>query len=202
MWKNWSNSVGKMGNLSPAERRAYMETFAAEGGFNADQNSGAASGITPDALDRAIKDGALPGVKKGTKPKDLLMDERASAYRHYFDDVLYTVDKKIPGSSNLKRIGNDEAAAAFADTMFAHGRRGGAEAIQNAINKVRPGTVNPDGNMGPKTFDAYRRLTGNPKTTRALLDALGNARWDRVKGRKDAKGWETRINHFRFQKSP
>ncbi len=107
----------------------------------------------------------------------------------------------VPGSGNLQRIGNDEAVT-LADTLFAHGNRGGTEAIQTAINKVVPGSVKPDGRMGPETFNAYRKLAGDIKTRQTLLDALGNARWDRVKDRKDAKGWETRINHFRFQKSP
>lgn len=199
--EKWSISVGKLSNLSPVEFNTYKEIFAAEGGLKIDRRSGAASGITQEALDRAITGGALPGVKGGTTPNQLSMDDRAKVYRHYFDDVLGAVDRKVPGSSNLSRIGDEKASIAFADAMFTHGRHGGAQAIQNAINKVTPGSVDPDGNMGPDTFAAYRQLAGNPKTNRALLDALGDARRDMIKGRKDDEGWRSRIDHFRFQKS-
>ncbi|OHC74842.1 MAG: hypothetical protein A3G18_10395 [Rhodospirillales bacterium RIFCSPLOWO2_12_FULL_58_28] len=200
--EKWSASVGKLNNLSPVEANTYKKIFAAEGGLTTDQRSGAASGITQEALDRAIGAGALPGVEKGAIPGQLSMDDRAKVYRHYFDDVLHTVDKKVPGSSNISRIGDEKASTAFADAMFAHGRHDGAQAIQNAINKVTPETVPSDGNMGPKTFEAYRQLALNPKTNRALLDALGDARRDMVKDRKDAKGWRSRIGRFHSQNSP
>lgn len=53
-----------------------------------------------------------------------------------------------------------------------------------------------------ETFEAYRRLAGNPRTNRTLLEALGDARRDMVKDRKDAARWSPRIDYFRFQKSP
>jgi len=196
-WTDWSSSVGKLENASAAETHAYKEIFAAEGGLATDPKGGAASGITQKTLDRAIKDGALPDFRQGGVPENLTIDQRARVYRHHFDDVLKTVDRSVPGSTNLQKIGDAKAATAFADTLFAHGSRGGTKLIQKAINKMAPDSVTVDGKMGPKTFAAYKELVRNPETRRALLGALGDTRWDQVKGKASSGGWRKRIDHFR-----
>jgi len=196
-WKDWSSSVGKLKGGSDAERNIYKNIYAAEGGLATDPISGAASGISKNTLDRAIKGGVLPGLKEGTIPDKLSIDQRAKVYRHYFDDALRTVDRTVPGSGNLQKIGDAKASSAFADTLFAHGRSGGAEAIQKAINKVTPNSVEDQGQMGPKTFKAYKKLSANPQTRRALLNALADVRLKMVKEKTDSVGWRPRIDNFR-----
>lgn len=196
-WKDWSSSVGKLQGGSDAERNIYKNTYAAEGGLATDPVSGAASGISKNTLDRAIKGGVLPGLKEGAVPDQLSIDQRAKVYRHYFDDALRTVERTAPGSSNLQKISDAKASSAFADTLFAHGSTGGALIIQKAINKVTPNSVEALGQMGPKTFKAYKELSANPQTRRTLLSALGDARWEKIKSRPDAAGWSSRINSFR-----
>lgn len=83
-------------------------------------------------------------------------------YRGYFADVLGSVG----GSGALARIGDEDAAAAFGDTLSRHGRKGGTEAIQRAITAVAPGAVTVDGRMGPATFGAYDRLARDRVTRR------------------------------------
>jgi peptidoglycan hydrolase-like protein with peptidoglycan-binding domain len=194
-WKKWNELVRQSPKSSPVEARAYGEIFAAEGGDRKDPSSSAASGITQGTLDELAGKGFVQGIKPGTPPRQLSLEQRAAVYRGYFGFALSAVG----GSAALSRIGNADAAAALADTLFRHGRTGGASIIQKAINGVSTNTnkVKVAGPVGKETLDAYARLAVDPATRRALLDQLAQQRTAAV-----PKGQETeRIDHFRFQKA-
>lgn len=175
-----------------------MEIFAAEGGDRPTPNGTALSGITQTALDELIAKRYVKNIKPGTMPKSLTIDERAKVYRGYFDFAL----SLAKGSKALTRIGDPEVTAAFADTLFRHGRTGGAGLIQRAINKVSLTKVSTKGPAGEQTVGAFAKLAANSKTRRLLLDALADERRNKVKNDSNAKGEFIRIDHFQFQKSP
>lgn len=195
-WPDWLKAVDGLPGVSPSEKRAYSEIFAAEGGGRPDPASGAASGILQGTLDDLITRGKVHGIAPGTKPKDLPLGKRVDVYRGYFDDVLHTVG----GHGALGKL-DLLTASALGDTMMRHGRRKGAALLQQAINQVSPGAVGVDGAMGPKTFGALRRLSADPEDRRKFLDALANQRTKAVAGEPTAKGDRVRFDHFRFGNS-
>ncbi|MFC5356090.1 hypothetical protein [Azospirillum himalayense] len=183
-----------MPNLSPNQRLIYAEIFAMEGGVTAHPGSGAASGITQDILDRAKED--LPGLEKVRKPDQLTVGQRGAIYPYYFDDVLRTVG----GRKALDEIGNDEAAAAFADTLFRFGRSRGTEIIQDAMNRVFRENGYPempkDGQMGPGTLAAYSYLATDEKLAKQLSYSLLGRRAKQLDGQKNKE--EDRSGYFSF----
>jgi lysozyme family protein len=180
----------RRGGISGPEARAFQEIFAAEGGRREDPRGAASSGITQGTLDDLIARGKVGGITSGTRPSQLSPDQRVDVYRGYFEDVM----RGVGGSGALARIGDEDAAAAFGDTLFRHGRKGGTEAIQRAINGVAPGAVTVDGRIGPATLGAFDRLAHDPATRRRLLDALADERT------KLAPLERERFDHFRFQR--
>lgn len=193
-WPDWNNSVGQLRNSSQVERRVYAEIFAAEGGARNDPSSSAASGITQGAMDELIGKGFVQSIKPGTAPRQLPLEKRAAVYRAYFDFALSAAG----GHTALSRVGNANATAALADTLFRHGRTGGAAIIQKAVNGVSTNAnkVKVAGPVGTETLRAYARLAADPATRRALLDQIAQQRTAAI-----GKGQEAdRIDHFRFQK--
>lgn len=188
-WAAWIVAVDRLPAIEGCERRAYLEIFAAEGGCRVDPRGPAASGLVPATLDELIARRRLRHVAPGTPPARLSLDQRAAAYRGYFDEVLAAVS----GHAALARIGDPAAAAAFADTLFRHGRRGGSRLIQQAIAGVDGGGLSIDGRQGPATLAAYCRLAAAPATRRRLVDALADARLAATHG-----GERARFDHFRF----
>ena len=81
----------------------------------------------------------------------------------------------------------------LADSLFVHGKSGGAKVIQRAINSVAANKVSIDEAVGTQTVDAYKALLRYPITRRSILEAIGN---ERMKLRPDLK---ERIDHFRFR---
>ena len=197
-WQKWGNAVRKLPKLSAAEEKAYMEIFAAEGGTDPDPKSSAVSGIIQGTLDDLIRKGYVKGVAPGTKPGQLPIPKRAEIYRGYINFAL----KNAGGSAALSRIGDSEAGATLADTVFMHGRGDGARLIQKAINDVIPKKVPIGDAVGNKTFEAYKSLVADPSQRRRLLAALADQRLEFVKNKSNFKGKATRINHFRFQNLP
>ena len=189
-WQAWTAAVLRLPAISAQEARAYHEIFAAEGGLREDQRSGAASGLLPPTLDALIVSGRLTGIASGTPPRRLSVDQRAATYRAYFDDVLRT----IGGHDALGRIASAAAAAAFADTLFRHGGRGGIRLVQRAMVAVQPAGCAVDGRLGPKTFALYCRLAADAARCRGLLERVADARLAATGG-----GERPRIDHFRFR---
>ncbi|MGY0789706.1 hypothetical protein ACW7BJ_10020 [Azospirillum argentinense] len=197
-WRNFNEALARVPNLSPNQRLIYAEIFAMEGGMTTHPGSGAASGITQDILDRAKED--LPGLEMVRKPDQLTVGQRAAVYPYYFDDVLRTVG----GRKALDRIGNDEAAAAFADTLFRFGRSRGTEIIQDAMNRVFRENGYPempkDRQMGPGTLAAYSYLATDEKLAERLSYYLANRRIEQLGSQKNKE--EDRSNYFSFKKNP
>ncbi|KAA0687163.1 hypothetical protein [Azospirillum brasilense] len=197
-WESFNEALARVPDLSPNQRLIYAEIFAMEGGMTTHPGSGAASGITQDILDRAKED--LPGLEKVRTPDQLTVGQRAAIYPYYFDDVLRTVG----GRRALDKIGNDEAAAALADTLFRFGRSRGTEIIQDAMNRVFRENGYPemptDGQMGPGTLAAHSYLAGDGKLAERLSYYLVNRRIEQLGSQKNKE--EDRSNYFSFRKNP
>ena len=222
-WSGWATALNRAG-LSRASARAYQEIFAAEGGSAINPVNGAKSGITKDTLESLVGLGRLPSVPPGTRSRDLTYDQRADAYHAYMDNAFQHVTGK---SAALNHVGDDEAAAALADSLFRHGGgRPGNRVIQKAINDVAPGRVAVDGVLRNDTIAAYGEFAREPATKRALLDALAERRMEALKDEAIAnlkrkaieqgkspdevdtenvpinKGDIDRVEHFRFAPQP
>ncbi|NUB15132.1 hypothetical protein GAY28_22470 [Azospirillum brasilense] len=182
-WRNFNEALARVPNLSPNQRLIYAEIFAMEGGMTTHPGSGAASGITQDILDRAKED--LPGLEKVRKPDQLTVGQRAAIYPYYFDDVLRTVG----GRKALAEIGNDEAAAAFADTLFRFGRSRGTEIIQDARNRVFRENGYPempkDRQMGQGALAAYSYLATDDGLAKRLSYYLFGRRVEHLKNQRN-----------------
>ena len=196
-WNAWSQLIGRLPSLHSTEKRAYMEVFAAEGGDSVNPENGAMSGIKNDTLDELIQKQFVKGIKRGTKAKDLSLNERARIYREYFDFAM----NEVGGSSAFGRIDDVEAASAVADTLFRNGRTGGGQMVREAINKLAPETLAMHGATGKElpfnetALAAFQKVIADPTTRQSFLHALADIRI------KDSPGEAPRFNHFRFQKS-
>ncbi|MBP2295235.1 hypothetical protein [Azospirillum rugosum] len=195
-WEDFNEALAQMPNLSASQRLIYAKIFAMEGGMTTHPTSGAASGITQDILDLAKED--LPGLKKVRKPDQLTVRQRAAIYPYYFDDVLRTVG----GRKALDEIGNDEAAAAFADTLFRFGRGRGTEIIQDAMNRVFQDNGYPempkDRQMGPGTIAAYSYLATDERLSEQLSYYLADRKVKQLQREKNKE--EDIKNHFSFSR--
>ena len=197
--KAWSNFLGALQGvpgLSRAEQKAFADIFAAEGGLIADRST--VAGITQKTLDDIIARGHVIGIKAGTKPVGLNMNERVRVYRGYFDLAL----RRAGGSKAMRLIGDSDAASAFADVVFRHGSTGGGRIIQIAINVVSRNPVTVDGVVGPNTMKAFAELVADPSSRRALLQAIAGERRRAVANSPNLAGERARIDYFRFQRSP
>lgn len=123
----------------------------------------------------------------------------AALHRAYYDDVLATVG----GIDVLDSIDDDNAAAAFADTMFMHGRGDGASILQRVINKRRRELgekimIDQDGAIGPDVVKEYQRLIGTKESKQRLMQLLADERRQAAPktGGFIKKGVEERINYF------
>ncbi len=195
-WPDFLNAVQGTPGLSRAEQHTFTEIFAAEGGLDPDGTT--VAGIEQPTLNRLIALGHVRAIKKGTPPTALSMAERVRVYKAYFDDALF----RAGGTAALRRIGNAEATAAFADTVFRHGAPEGARLIQSAINDVGPQRVPVDGRIGRNTVKAFADLAADPRTRRALLGLLADHRARQFANHPNRKGELARIDYFRYRASP
>ena len=197
-WSNWSNHVRDLPSVSENEARAYAEILAAEGGEAHDPRTrNVASGITPGALAvKEVRDELMAaGVDISKGPRGIPVEDRPKVYRAYMNYAL----NRVGGVRALDSLASDEASAAIADTLFRHGRTGGAKIIVTAINDIRPGSLPPDGTVvGPATLPILQKMARNPGDRAKLLDAIAAQRTLRVNDRNE----QARFDHFRFQKSP
>ena len=197
-WTKFHNSLKARSQLGEKEQHVFQEIFGQEGGMTSHGN-GATAGILQSTLDTLVKKGRVNGTQSNTSPKDLSLDQMLEAYIGVFDTTFYALD----GSKTLNRIQDKQAAAVLGDSLFSHGTGYGTQAIQIGINAVQPGTFkNADGIPGSQTIEALNKLTSNPKTRDATLNAIADARWGYVKGstkipESEKKSWRDRINYFR-----
>lgn len=188
-WEGFNKAVGNLPKVSSAEKFAYGQIFAAEGGNIKDPAGSAVAGILQKTLDDAR--GRVPGLSNARTPGDLRPDQQAALYRDYLNQAL----AQAGGYQALNGIGSDYAAAVLADTLFRFGPSGGASIIQSAINSVAPGSVQVGGGMGPQTMAVYIQLAANPATLWQLLKAIGDERDLKLKGKE-----ADRNDQFRFLK--
>lgn len=190
-WTQWTRAVRALPSTTVAEERVYLEIYAAEGGLQKDPNSSAFAGILQKTLDEMVGKPPLSHIKRGTSVQALRQEHRAQVYRTYFDTRL----DHASGHRTFEKLRDNEAAAALADTLFVHGKAGGAKIIQRAINSLSANKVSIDDAVGTQTIGAFNALLNNSSSRRSLLDAVAD---ERMKLRPDLK---ERIDHFRFQKS-
>ncbi len=186
-WGHWSETLDSDPRITPAIRRAFLETFAAEGGLEPDDQ--AMGGITPDTLNE-VRDKLK--FDSSVLPKDLTNEQRARVYWEFMDQDYYLKRDGLPGVQVLEDLDDHEAAAALFDTMFRHGSKKAPLILQQAINSVSPSRIAVDGRFGPASFAAYRDLLKDPASRRALLEAIA------VERIKDKSKEKARANHFRF----
>lgn len=143
-WKRFHNQLNDpsaMPGLTDAERYAYPQVFAAEGGMgkSSDPKVTAIAGINKPYLKQLEQDAAFKpaaaelwqklGGDSGLRPDKLTPEDVVLIYRYDFDERL----KKAGGSAALDQIGNPYAAATMADTLFRHGAGAGGNIIRTAI---------------------------------------------------------------------
>ncbi len=189
---------GRHGDAGPNLFNALGEIFAAEGGFKADPESSAFAGITDGALEDARK--IDPDLKGGGKARDLSEAQVAKAYRAYMKGAL----GRYGGENALETIADRNTAAAFADTLFVHGKDRGARIIKRATNEViknlseyrrrQLGVSELHAGTGPKdTLKAIRRLEAG-KLDKELRNEIANFRIAETRDKRI----KPRIDHFRF----
>lgn len=195
-WSDFHSAILATPGQSRNEQRAFTEFFAAEGGLDPDGST--VAGITPNTLDGLVRLGLLPGIRVGTLPKSLSMIERVRVYKAYFDDALYLTG----GSSGLRRIGDQEIAAAFADTMLRNRTGDRQRIIRSAINDVVANRIATSGPFRRDDIKALSGLAADPGTKRLLLDAIAVHRKRVFANHPNKAGEFARIEHFRFPRRP
>ena len=192
--------MGQHPDAKPNMRNALGQIFAAEGGFKDDRSGGTAhAGITDAALEQAKNiDPSLAGIARA---KDLTDEQVAKAYKATFEDSL----RRYGGTDALETIKDPKTAAAFADTLFMHGAKGGARIVKDATNlsisklsteqRQQLGVSELGRQTGPKdTLEAMRRLSNGGHGALLRKEIA-----DRRTTRDLPPGTIRRINHFRFQ---
>ena len=176
-FEDWRKALSDRDDIGPNERRAYMATFASEGGAQQDRTSSAFAGILADTLKELRDLNALngSGISPDLGPADLTAAQRLAVYRAYANkqSILGRVEGK---ASAIEAISDEKAAMAMFDTLFTFGGVGASKLMQRAINRVVPGKVAEEPGMGQETFDAYRDLAENVGTRRQMLRELTNQR--------------------------
>ncbi len=203
-WNTIHDVLDKNPKTSDTKKHVYRNVWAAEGGLKKDPSGSAVAGI----LDKTLAD-----AKKNPKFADRLKDIETPSdlkdhpelvpdiYDAYFDENL----KEIGGSAGLDKVGNKYAAAAMGDTVFRHGRYGGAKILRNAVDDVlesqgkEPLKIDLSNGeelvVGEKILGGYSQLAKNPATLGPLLDAVAEGR----KKDKTEKGDLLRADYFRFE---
>lgn len=191
-WDDFRGKVQSLPDTGTDGKFALVEVFGQEGGVPKDGGSTASAGILQRTLNNA-KDAGVPGLERTTTPDKLTNEQRAAVMRYKLDREELS---HVGGIKALERIGDNQAAAALADTLYRHGGVDGPRLLQQAINDVEPGAVPKTGFMGKQTLEAYGRLASSPETKGQLLDALADQRLD-LPGMRHG-GEPARIEYFRY----
>lgn len=186
-WGHWSETLDNDPRITPAIRRAFLETFAAEGGLEPDGL--AMAGITEKALNEVRDELKLDS---NVMPKDLTNAQRLEAYWAFMSQKDYLGGKGFKGIETLETLRDEEAAAALFDTLFRHGSDEGPKIVQRAMNRILEEPIEVGRSFGSESLAAYRTLIKDPETRRALLDAIA------VERINDKPKEKARAEHFRF----
>ncbi|MEX1306378.1 MAG: hypothetical protein WD489_10410 [Rhodovibrionaceae bacterium] len=186
-WGNWGLTLDRDPRITPAIRRAFLETFAAEGGLAPDDQSMA--GITPAALDE-VRDKL--GLDSSVMPKDLTIEQIHEAYWVFMSQEHYLGGEGFGGLKSFEDFYDHEAAATLFDTLYRHGSGKGPEIVQRAMNQLLSEPIAVDRVFGSESTAAYKELIRNLETRLQLLINIGKGRYaDKPKER-------ARAIHFMF----
>lgn len=215
-WKAY-NSGADNGQTTPRQRRIQGNTFALEGLMRNTDNTtpgGFVEATRTDLMNLAGKsDSELDAYPARRRARDAFTStgfknhgdfykatpqQIAALHRAYYDDVLATVG----GMDVFDSIDDDNAASAFADTMFVHGRSKGAKILQQALNAHRAELgerimLDEDGEIGPDTVKEYRHLIGTKENKQRLMQLLAEKRREERSVKKgDKSGYDERFSYF------
>lgn len=204
-WEDWNALLEQDKELGSAQRKAFSEIYAFEGGMRSPAGGTAFAGIVQSTLNGLKNNGFLPELSKEMKTKDLDQKSINQVYKAYFNDLFkgaaktakLTADK---GYTLLGTIGDDQIAAAFADTIFRDDPElVSVPMIQGAINQALSLNHVPGdrylGVAGTQTFNKLRSIAKDPKKKRVFLDTLGDLRDQKF----TEPGDPMRNEHFRFR---
>lgn len=203
-WDDWSRIFQLDKALSSAEKRAFHDIFAAEGGMKKAPGGSAVAGILQKTLDTIKSPENTPGIiarhGKNAKTTDLEMQDIKEAYKGFFNTVLSgpaksmskkVASKPVKGTEILGFVGNDKMASSVADILFREGTGLGSTMIMNAIKTTDPELdIGEDNVLGSKTVSALQEIAKDPRKTRSFLEFSANSR------RLDEKA---RNDYFRFR---
>lgn len=204
-WEDWNALLEQDRELGSAHRKAFSEIYAFEGGMRSPAGGTAFAGIVQPTLDGLKRNGLLSGLPEDLKAKELNQTNINQVYKAYFNDIFkgaaktakLTTDK---GYTLLGTIGDDQVAAAFADTVFrANPEQVSVPMVKNAINKALSLKPAPGdkffGVAGTETFNNLRAIAKDAKKKRIFLDTLGDLRDESF----IESGDPVRNEYFRFK---
>ncbi|MCB9976336.1 MAG: hypothetical protein H6858_01895 [Rhodospirillales bacterium] len=203
-WDDWSRILQFDKSLSSAEKKAFHDIFAAEGGMKKAPGGSAVAGILQKTLDTTKSLENTPEIlaKYGKNPKttDLELQDIKEVYKGFFNDAFKGPAQKLneknkarafKGYQILGLIGDDRLSSSIADILFREGTAKGSELIISAIRLTDTDADTGRGNVfGSKTLSALQKIAKNPDQTRNFLEFSANARRGDEKARND---------YFRFR---
>lgn len=208
-WNGWVKRIEEDKELSSAEKKAFQEIYAFEGGMEKPKgaNNTAFAGIIQGTLDGLKDYGVVDGVtaRRGQKVKstELNQEDIHDVYKGYFSDVFKGAAEtagftKNEGYKILGTIGDDEVAAAFADVLFRDDYMKTSRLAQKSLNAALPESekISEEGGAGSDTFKALRKVAKDKKMKRIFLDKLGDLRDEAF----TEGGDHDRNEYFRFKK--
>ncbi len=134
-WYAFHRAARHSGMAAETEIEAARKTFGHEGGMTVDPIAGGRNnpGIAGMTL-RYMTDARDRGIARGleTDPYKLNVDDIGRWYDVYMDDAL----DKVGGGAALTQVRDHKLAMQLFDTLFQHGKYGGALVIQDAVNKT------------------------------------------------------------------
>lgn len=203
-WDSWSRIVQFDSSLSSAEKKAFHDIFAAEGGMKKAPGGSAVAGILQGTLEDLIfkeKVNSLV-IRKGKKitTENLDFHDIKDVYKGFFNQTFegpaktYNIEnsnKTIQGYQLLGLIGNDKLSSSVADILFREGSSKGSEIIQKAIKLSDPDQDTGRGaTFGTMTLQALQKISKEPQKVKNFLEFSADARRLNEKDRND---------YFRFR---
>ncbi len=198
-WKDWARTIHLDKELSGAEKKSFLDIFAAEGGMAKNPESSAYAGVMQGTLDGLNKLGYLKN-KNFSKTKDMNMQDIKSVYKAYFDSVFGAVAAKhsienpsdqVSGSKMLDKIGDVEMASAVADIIFRDSPSATTVPMVQRAAKLALGVSEEqqiDGVPGTRTFKDLKDIASDANKKRKFLNELSNLRnkqWPSEKERSE-----------------
>ncbi len=203
-WDDWSRILQLDKTLSGAEKKAFHDIFAAEGGMKKAPGGSAVAGILQTTLNDLITRKRVEPLvgRKGEEIKtdDLDLQDVKDVYKGFFNQHfegpaktynLKSQKRAIEGYQILGLIGDPRIASSVADMLFREGSGKGSEIIQNSIRLSDPEQdTGKGGAFGSMTLKALQEIAKDPRKARSFLEFSANARRREEKARND---------YFRFR---